>query len=219
MIALSIAVILAGLQEAPDPAAEAALRRLSDRFRDARTLSARVVQTRKTALLDRPLSSSGTLFYRRDPARLVFRMTEPRATEIHLDRASYQVYRPDEKRLERTDFADDETAPRLFMAFQPRSEEIGKAFSVRRGEGARGEIEVLLEPSDPKVKRHLSKLVLAMAEEDATLKRIATTDAEGDEVRIELSEVRVNPELPADTFDLSVPEGTRVFRHALKPGK
>ncbi len=214
-----MALLLAAGQEGPDEAAQAALRKLSERFRDAKTLSARVVQTRKTALLDKPLTSAGTLSYRRDPSRLVFRMAEPRATEIHLDRASYQVYRPDEKRLERIDFEGDEIAPKLFMVFQPRADEIGKAFTVRRAEGAAGEIELRLEPSDEKVKRHFARLVLCLNAEDAALKRIAYTDAEGDEVGFELSDVRVNPELPDGTFDLKVPEGTRVFRHALRTGK
>ena len=202
-----------------DDAAQAALRGLSERMKDARTLSAKVVQGRKTALLDAPIVSSGTLLYRRDPGRLVFRMTEPRATEIHLDASSYQVYRPDEKRLEQFDFEGGDAAGKLLMIFRPRTDEIGRAFAVRRGDSKPGEISLILEPGNEKVRKRVAKLVLALDEKDATLKRIATTDPEGDEVTFELSDLKINPEIDAGAFELKVPEGTRVLKHPAKPDK
>ncbi len=207
-------LLLASAQE-EDPA-KAALRKLGERLKDARTLSAKVVQSRKTALLEQPIVSSGTLFYRREPGRLVFRMTEPRVTEIHLDRTAYQVYRPDEKRLERIEFADDAVLGRLLMIFEPKADEIGKAFTVRKGESAKGRIEVLLEAVDEKVKQRMTRLSLSLDEADATLRKIVTVDAEGDEVRFELSDLKLNPELDAGAFELKVPEGTRVLRHAAR---
>lgn len=199
-----------------DDPAQAALKRLAERFKDAKTLSAKMVQSRKTAILDQPIVSSGTLFYRREPGRLVFRMTEPRVTEIHVDKSAYQVYRPDEKRLERIEFENDAVLGRLLMVFEPRSEEIGKAFRVSKGEGAKGEIEILLEALDEKVKKRLTRISLSLDEKDASLKRITTVDAEGDEVRLELSELKLNPELDAAAFELKVPEGTRILKRAVK---
>lgn len=194
-----------------DAPARAALERLSARFSDVRTISCKVVQNRKTALLDKPIVSSGTMIYRRDPARLVFRMEQPRRSEIHIDRTSYQVLRPDEKRLERLEFEKDEAAARLLMIFQPRPAEIGKTFAIRRGESAPGEIGVTFEPSDEKVRRHMTRLSLTLSEADSALKRITYVDADGDETRFDLSDLALNPELPADAFQLKLPEGTRVL--------
>jgi len=199
-----------------DDPARAALQKLADRLKDVKTLSAKVVQSRKTALLDAPLVSSGTLLYRREPARLVFRMTEPRVTEIHLDRTAYQVYRPDEKRLERIEFENGALMSRLLLVFEPKTDEIGKAFSVRKGAPLKGETEILLEASDEKVRKHLNRLSLVLDDADATLKRIAYIDGEGDEVRFELSDLKLNPELGEAAFELKVPEGTRILKHAPK---
>jgi len=210
-----LALLLASSAQEEDPA-KAALKRLGERLKDAKTLSAKVVQSRKTALLDRPIVSSGTLAYRREPGRLVFRITEPRVTEIHIDRASYQVYRPDEKRLERIEFSDDALLGRLLMIFEPKADEIGKAFMVRKGESAKGRIEVLLEAVDESVKKRMTRLSLSLDEADATLRKIVTVDAEGDEVSFELSDLKINPELDAGTFELKVPEGTRVLKHAAR---
>ena len=216
---MKTAVLLAGLLGPvglQDETAQALLGRLSERMKDARTLSARVVQSRKTELLDTPIVSAGTLYYRRDPGHLVFRMTEPRATEIHLDATRYQVYRPDEKRLEQIDFENGDAAGRLLMVFQPKADDVGKAFSLTRGESRPGELAIVLTPSEEKIRKRVSKIVLWMSDPEATLRRIQTVDAEGDEVTFDLSDLRINPEIEPATFELKVPEGTRVLKHRAK---
>src|SRR6185295_17880158 len=49
----------AGAQAQNDDAAKAALQKLADRFKELRTLSAKVVQVRRTELTDKPITSSG----------------------------------------------------------------------------------------------------------------------------------------------------------------
>jgi outer membrane lipoprotein-sorting protein len=217
---LLLAASVAGTQETPsDAAAKDALRKLADRLKEARTLSASVIQSRRSELLDKPITSSGRMFYRREPARLVFRLTEPRKAEIHMDKTSYQVYRPDEKRLERTDFGSEDISGKILMVFEPKAEEIGKSFAIRGGESKDGWIEVRLESTDEKVRKRLQTVLLTIAQADGALRRIAYTDGEADEVRFDLSEVAINPELAADLFTLKVPEGTRVLRRVLPQDK
>lgn len=216
MIALLVGAVLGTPQE--DAAAREALGRLAGRLKEAQTLSAGVVQERKTALLDEPLRSSGILYYRRDPARLVLVLTDPRPATVHLDRSSYQVYRPDEKRLERFDFEDPEIGLRLLTAFEPRSEEVGKAFTARLGQPGPDEVEIVLEPRDPKLARRVRRLVLR-TDPEGLLRRIVFTDPEGDEVTFLLSDVKLNPEIPAGVFELRVPEGTRILRHSVPAEK
>jgi outer membrane lipoprotein-sorting protein len=204
-------------QDSPaDAAAMAALRKLADRFKEARTLSARVTQSRRTELLDKPLVSSGMMYYRRDPARLVFRLTEPRKAEIHMDRTSYQVYRPDEKRLERTDFENDDVTGKILMVFEPKPDDLGKTFAIQGGDSKDGFIEVRLEPTDDKVRRRLKRISLTVAEADGALKRLSYFDAEGDEVTLDLTDVAINPQPAPELFSLQAPEGTRVLRRTIK---
>jgi outer membrane lipoprotein-sorting protein len=219
---LTLAVIgtPAGAQEtAADAAAKAAFKKLAERFKDLRTLSAKVVQKRRTDLMDKPLLSSGTMYYRREPARLVFLLIEPRKAEIHMDRSSYQVYRPDEKRLERTEFTGEDVSGKILMAFEPKTDEVGKAFVIRGGESRDGAIEVRLESSDEKVRKRLRSVTLTIAEADGALRRIVYVDGEGDEVQFDLSEVALNPELAPEVFTLKIPEGTRVLRRSLPADK
>lgn len=215
-LAIVASLAQAGTEDEP---ARAAIQKLAGRFKDARTISARIVQIRRTELLDKPITSSGMMYYRRDPVRLVFQLTDPRKAEIHMDRTSYQVYRPDEKRLERIDFENNDITSRLLMMFEPKTDEIGKVFTIQKGELRDGRMDVHLEPTDEKARRHLKKLTLTLVEADGMLDRIVCTDGEGDEVRFDLSDVKLNPPLSSDLFQLKVPEGTRLLRHALKREK
>jgi len=213
-------ILVVAVQDAPaDAAAKAALQKLTAKMKDVRTLTASVTQSRRTELLDKPIVSSGSMAYRRDPARLVFHLTEPRKAEIHLDKSSYQVYRPDEKRLERLDFEGEDVTAKILMVFEPKTDEIGKAFGVKGGEVRDGAIDVHLESSDERFKKRLKKIVLTIAEADGALRRIAYTDAEGDEIQFDLDKVDVNPPLPADAFVLKIPEGTRVLRRTVGQDK
>jgi outer membrane lipoprotein-sorting protein len=214
-LALGLILILSAQDAPADAAAKAALQKLASKMKDVRTLTATVVQSRRTELLDKPIVSSGTLAYRREPAHLVFHLTEPRRAEIHLEKSSYQVYRPDEKRLERIDFESDDWTSRILMMFEPKPEEIGKAFAVKGGASREGAIEVQLESSDERFRKRLRKIVLTVAEGDGTLRRIAYTDAEGDEVQFDLAHVEVNPVLPPDAFLLKTEEGTRILRRTV----
>lgn len=211
-----VSLMLLPAAAAQDDSAQAALRKLAERFKEARTLSARVVQSRRTELLDKPLVSSGMMYYRRDPARLVFRLTEPRRAEIHMDRTSYQVYRPDERRVERTDFENDDVTGKILMVFEPKPDQLGKTFAIRPGGSKEGRIEVILEPSDEKVRRRLKRVSLSLAEADGALHRLSYFDAEGDEVTLDLSDVAINPDLAPELFELKPPEGTRVLRRTIK---
>jgi len=188
-----------------DPAED--LKKLAERMKDVGTLSCSVRQTRATALVSKPLFSSGTMLYRREPGRLVFRLTEPRASEIHMDRKTYQVYRPEEKRLERIEFEDDALTGQLLGLFDPKPDALGKAFKMSRGDDG----QVLLEPLDEKLKKRVTSIGLTL--KGADLHRIRYVQADGDEVLFEMSDIRLNPDLPAGAFDLKVPDGTRILSH------
>lgn len=218
-LALGLLLLLLPQDRPIDAAARDALQKLAAKMKDVRTLTADVVQSRRTELLDQPIVSSGTMAYRRDPARLVFHLTEPRKAEIHLDKTSYQVYRPDEKRVERIDFETEDVTTRILMVFEPKADDIGKAFTIKGGAAKDGQIDVHLESSDERFRKRMKQIVLTIATADGALRRIAYTDAEGDEVQFELSKVQLNPGPAAEEFDLKIPEGTRVLRRTVGQDK
>jgi len=199
------ALALLLLVQADDPAET--LRALGERMKDVRALSTPFDQRRTTALLEQPIVSSGLMYYRRDPGRLVFHIREPRPTVIHMDREAYQVWRPQEKRLERIDFGEDALATRLFMVFNPQPERLKAAFEITR-EGA----EIRLVPKDAETRKRMSLLALSVASDPPALKRIRYVEADGDEVQIDLRAIALDPEIPESVWSLEVPPDAKVFR-------
>lgn len=188
---------------------EETLRALAEKMKGATSLRADVVQRRKTALLEEPIVSKGVLHWRREPGRIVILLSEPKETRVQIDRASYEVWRPDEKRLERVEFAGDEGAGKLLQIFDPRPDEMGKAFELRSA----GEGEIVMIPKDAKVRKRVKAIGISVSAADGSLKRIRTEDADGDETVFELAKTELDPPLPAGLWDLSLPEGSRVLVH------
>ena len=194
----------------------AALRKMADRFRKAESLTGSFTQRRRTALLDEPMTSSGMLYYRRAPETLVFALEKPRRTEVHIDITSYQVWRPDERQLERFVFEDRDVLRGIFTAFNPELERIGALFKVELAEQKQGCSRVSITPLEVKVQRFFSRLWLTLQDSDGALRGLSLREAEGDDVEFELGELALNASVPPALFDLKIPEGTRVLEHRVK---
>src|SRR5262245_1259363 len=211
MTARTLWVLALFAQAGDDGSARVALGKFSDRFREIRGLSASFVQSRRTALLAEPIKSSGKLSYRRDPAHLVFEVEKPHRASVHFDGKSYRVYRPDEKQLEHFEIEDSEMARWLFMAFNPKVEEIEKSFGIKAGSAKEDTLEVVLTPTEPKLLKAIARLTLLLVRGDAPgdplLRRIGYVDPDQDEVSFEISDASLNPTFPPETFELKVPEG------------
>lgn len=197
--------------------------RWAERCKGVRTISADFVQDRKSPLLDEPVRSSGRLSYRREKEKLALVIQKPRNSVVHLDRGSYQVYRPEDKQLEQYEVEEAGRGHLLFMVFNPNMEELEKCFTVKSGARTEGQVEVVLEPTDKKYLRILNRVTLILTDAgDATkvsIKSLAYTDTEGEEVRWDLAQLAINPDVPADAFELKIPEGTRVLKHRAKADK
>jgi outer membrane lipoprotein-sorting protein len=107
----------------------------------------------------------------------------------------------------------------LFMAFNPDIAKIQRSCAVRLKDHRDGVVVVGLEPTDPKSRRFFTTLTLSIAEADGTLRGISYKDADGDDVQFELTDVQIGPDLPAETFQLKVPDGVRVLTHKIKADK
>ena len=214
-----MAVMLALCLQANDASARDALKKLSGRFKDLRTLSCNVTQSRTTMLLDKPITSSGHLYYRREPGKLVFNMTKPRRTELHFDSKTYQVYRPEEKRLERITFSSGQVSTYLLMVFDPKPGELEKKFTITEGKVVDATIEVRLNPIDDKIRKQLTKLTLVIEQATGDLRSVSYSDRDGDDIRFDLSKIKLNPKLKPNIFKLTVPADTTILNQKMDPGK
>ncbi len=201
--------------------ARAAIRALGERHRELQTLACDYEQLRSSALLVEPLRSAGKLRWRREPACLMFEVKEPSVARLRLDERRYEVLRPERKQLERFAFAGPELPRALLHAFAPDLTQIEQRMQIRgvaRTGPEQSWLRIRFAPTDDALQDVLSSLSIEVDPRDATLRAIAYTDAQGDEVELQLREIVRDPELREDAFELRAEPGTRVLEHpAPKP--
>jgi hypothetical protein len=219
---------IAGAQEpAPSPtpapavdpavarAGETLLRAHAERSRTVKVLVADYQQTRTTRLAREPLQSRGTFLFVRDPACIVFRATAPRVSVVRLRASLYEVFRPEQKRLERFRLDGPELAQGLFAAVGGDAELLLREFAVQAcgsDPAAADRTLLVLTPRRDAVRERLRDLRLSLATKGGDLAAVAYVDPAGDLVEIALRNVRVDPDAPPSCeFDL--PEGTTVVEH------
>lgn len=189
-----------------------ALTKLSARHGGAKIITASYRQERTTALLKRPLISTGTLALRKDPACMIFRAAGKHPTTIRLTYESYEVLRASRKTLERTPLADRSLPDALFQAMAPQLQRLEKSFVIVESWRLGAALEIRLRPRE-KGSEFVRDITLVIDEKRHELRRIAYRDPQGDQVSLILSELRLDPKLPKKTFELVVPDGTKVLVH------
>ncbi|HEX5052001.1 MAG TPA: hypothetical protein VFZ65_09530 [Planctomycetota bacterium] len=204
-----------------DPAqVERATRLLRDqaaKCRGVAVLVAQYVQRRTTKLAKEPLESRGEFLFVRAPACIVFRARTPRVSVVRLREATYEVYRPQQKQLERFHLDGPELAQGLFAAVGGDVDRLLRDFEVRActddPEHA-ALVRIGLVPKRAEVAERLRELVLTLRSADASLCAVAYRDHSGDLVEIELTAPKANPDAPPPA-DFELPEGTTIVEHAV----
>lgn len=217
---------LAGQESADLPRARAALKALAERHKDLDALRASYRQERSSALAKEPLVSTGTLLFRREPGCLVFQVSKPEPCVILLDERRYQVYRPEQKQLERFVLAAanerDELARLLMDSFRPdvarleqRLRIVATTAKASRPEGQKDLLAIAMQPLDEKLQKAVARIELVIAEADGRLHAIGYDDPQGDHVAITIDAPELNVALDPALFAIDPPKGTTILEHDL----
>ncbi len=204
---------LAAAQDQSAPEGQALLARMIDAQRKVEQMTANYVQYRSSPLTKKPLTSKGTLAFRRAPGCVVFRVTEPRVSVIRLDTAHYEVWHPDKARLERFVLPSDEMPRLLFDALAPTTTSLEKGFVVESCTAVAGvatQREITLVPTDVKTKRVAAKITITLDTQGPRLCAFGYRDPRGGDVRVELSELKLAEKADDKLFALDVPAETKV---------
>ncbi len=194
-----------------------ALDALAKKHLEVVSLKADFVQEIRTPLVRKPIVSGGEMVFRRKNPCAVFFLKEPRVSQVRFDERSYQVYRPAEKRAERFLFREGDLTSGLVKIFTPEASEMEKVFDLKKVTEKDGFLSVTLSPRDKGLTSFLTLLTLVVSEDDAVLREIAYTNVEGDEVRIKISNMVVNPSLADGLFQKDPPVGVRLTVRRLEP--
>lgn len=204
----------------PDPALEAKLADIDTRAGKIQDYTARFEQQKYTALLRKPLVSSGVVKVLGPVVR--WDTEKPDPAVLHADGAEVKLYYPKQKLVEvypidkrMTDLAAS-PLPRLATLRQHFSFEPMQPAAMKADAGALADgddrVAVRLRPTGDFLKQHLSEVRVLLDVKSAFMLCVVTVDKEGDRTVIRFSDARLNSGLKPADVAFTPPADARVSR-------
>ena len=194
----------------PESAGEALLRRVGERYAAARTLSAKFRQEIPLQNVGIVRKASGIVYFGR-PLKMRWDYNGPEA-QLFLADGRHFYFRPaGSKQVIRRDVDEKGLGGKLPLLLLFGKGEIAALFRVDAAEPRKGGEETVLRLSPrgdgaPEVRR----IDLVVGERDALIREVHLFDRLGGENHLYLTDVTVNPSLPADLFRFRKPAGLSV---------
>jgi outer membrane lipoprotein-sorting protein len=219
MLLLLLALINAAAEPASqpataDPALLSKLTQIDERAAKIQSLAADFVQQKFTALLTKPLASSGTIRIRGSTIR--WDTNKPEPSVLLLDLREAKIFYPAQKTLEI--YPLDRRMAELAASPLPRLAVLKKTFSFR--EMATADLDkdadpakyvaLSLSPTDASLRQHVQEVRVLLDVPGGYLLRAELTDGDGDRTLLAFSNVRLNAKV--GDLSLNVPTGTRISR-------
>jgi outer membrane lipoprotein-sorting protein len=203
-----------------DPALAAKLVDIDARAGKIKDFTAQFEQKKFTALLKRPLVSSGTIRVVGPVVR--WDTDKPDPAVLYSDGREVRMYYPKQKSLEV--YAFDRRMADLARSPLPRLANLHDHFSfepmaVREAAGdfpdlaeAPGAVALRLKPTDAFMKEHVDEVRVLLDARSATMLCVQTIDADGDRTAIRFADVKLDTGLDPSALALKVPADTKVSR-------
>jgi hypothetical protein len=188
---------------------------------EVKDLTANFKRENFTALMKRPLVSTGTIKIRGGAA--LWDTVEP-ASVMRVDQREMRMYYVEQKVVEV--YAIGQKMGPLAASPFPRLALIKPHFSFERGavEGllpagvdASKYVAVRMRPLDDEMRKHIDEVTVLLEIATGLVLRAQTIDPDGDRVVLTFSDMKVNTGLAARDLEMKVPEGVRVV-HPLEGG-
>lgn len=177
-------------------------------------MTARFEQRKFTALLTKPLISSGLVRSAGSVVRWDTR--QPAAIVLYANQAELRLYYPDQK-LEEI-YPVDQRMSDLLNSPVPRLSTISGHFTIEAADS--GDVADLphgaetlalrLTPADPALAEHLRRAIVVLDVNAGLAVAIRTIDPDDDHTDILFSDLHVNTGLDERSLDLAVPGGTMI---------
>lgn len=189
-----------------------AIQALQARQRDVSAVRAMVVQRKRHPLLKDEVVIEGSLLVKR-PDHVRWEMTRPERTIAVIAGHTLLVYHPERGEAERRDLRDDfgsrAAAEFLTAGLGLAVDDLEKRFRVDVFRGG-DRLTLRLTPKSSWVAKAVAEVIITQDEGGALPQRIVVVGAKGERTETVLTDVTLNPPLPADAFLLRLGPGVRV---------
>jgi outer membrane lipoprotein-sorting protein len=199
------------------PGLNAKLDALDQKIAAIKDLSADFEQSKKTALLKKPMTSSGTI--RLKGQRTRWDTKKPHPTIMTIDAAEVRIYYPDQKTVEV--YAIQGEMARLASSPLPRIGVIREQFDISEirpteidaaADPKADLLAIALTPKSEALKEHVEKIRVLIDAATACAKRVEITDADQEQTTITFTNVKLDGGLSDKDVELFTSPGTTVSR-------
>lgn len=229
---LSLPAFAAGKAgKVPDPMAAGLsgpqrLQALVDRVRheqkQLKTLEARFVQQQESSMLAAPEESSGIFSYAA-PDRVRWEYLAPTPITVVIRGEEMTTWYKDLKRAETLKIGRYSNQVFKYMGASGSLDTLLQYFVVRLAPPkAKGEpFRMELDPKYARIKKRVKGMTIWIDSERYFPTHLKYEEADGDVTEYELTDLKMNPRIPADRFVLSLPKGTdtKVLDLGREPGE
>jgi outer membrane lipoprotein-sorting protein len=177
-----------------------------------RTLSAEFVQTTRSPLLRDPVIANGQ-FYLTKPDAVLWEYQAPEPMRFVLAGGAYTGYFPERKRAEKRDIKRWSEQLFRFFGVGQGSKELGKFYEITLGEvgeNEKGAYLLVLSPKKHRVRKRFDEVRLWIDTTTLLPMRIDYVGKDGNEREIRLRNMRLNPDLAAGLYDVTIPAGVPI---------
>jgi outer membrane lipoprotein-sorting protein len=184
-------------------------------------LSADFTQEKHTALLKKPLVSTGHILIKGSAS--LWTTTHPEPTVMRIDDKEVRLYYPRQKVVEV--YHTDERMGSLAASPFPRLAVIKSHFSFERvsprdllpGADESKYLALRMKPTEPELQKHIDEVTVVLEIATGFVARAQTIDADGDRMVLAFSNIKINGGLKDDALKLQLPADVEVT-HPLEGG-
>jgi outer membrane lipoprotein-sorting protein len=179
-------------------------------------LKADFTQQKITPLLKKPLVSTGTILIKGSAS--LWNTVQPEPTVMRIDDREIRLLYPRQKVLEI--YATDQRMGSLAASPFPRLDVLKKHFTFERVPAKELEpsaddakhVALRMQPLDAELRKHVDEVRVLLEVATGFVLKAQTTDADGDQIVLTFSNVRINGGVGDRELELSVPPGVKVTR-------
>jgi outer membrane lipoprotein-sorting protein len=201
--ALLVALVLAAPALGEEPALDAFMAKVKKAMGEVKTTRGRWKQTKRLAVFDDAVESTGTFAIRR-PDHLRWEVTAPFKSVLVIAGPKGARWNETRKTVERFELAEkpgvDVAVKQMFTWYSGNFDEVSGSFDASLEKDGR---TVALVPKSEKLREVMSRVVIKLASDLATIESIALEEKGGDKTDIAFEGVETNKDVPDETFELT----------------
>ena len=186
------------------------IKKVQEQQKNTRTLQADFRQEKELALLAQPEVSTGTFIYSK-PNNVLWSYSAPKRVQMAIANGTLTTYYPELNKAERVDVKRFEDRIFKYMGASGAIDELARYFDFTFTDSKSKPAFVLdLTPKNRAVAKRVQRIKIWIDKQTYLTSKVEYVEGDGDVTRYEFTNIRINENVPASRFALTLPSSVKV---------